>query len=248
MVKQEIFGSVRSVKFAVPAAALALALGLACGSTGDNDTTASGQAAYEDAATNADGSSREADAPQGTIAVRMEARGSGTLEGVDATCADSATGMFRGVLEGDGEVGDDGAYTAVFASSDTAFETPSGCDVPSVAVTSFTEVVVRGELSATAPRCQAYCSAKARSHAEAECAASGDQAACRTAAEMSYSGSCAAACTPQEHLIVAETSLSATALATLAAESTTGAALGEVTVNLGFDRLEDSQGNVVSEM
>ncbi len=109
-------------------------------------------------------------------------------------------------------------------------------------------LLLRGELSATTQNCESYCAAKARSHAEAECSGEADQASCRAAEEASYEASCETSCTSSTtHVIVAETALSATALADLNASALTGAAIGEVQADLTFDRIEDDQGETVEE-
>jgi hypothetical protein len=241
-----------SMKLVLAAAAAAVA---ACGDdAADADTTARGQAVYRDAETNAAGEPQPAArcAPQPShdpMLVEILVRGSGDLGDLDPQCSlDGATGSFKGLFSGVATIDGDGAYVATLASADAFFETPSGCEIPTIEIGAVTEVVIRGTLSATTQNCEAYCSAKARSYAEGECSGAGDQVACRAAAEGEYQASCGASCSAETtHVIAAEAALSASALAELNAAALTGAALGELSANLTFDYLADASGNVVSE-
>jgi len=133
----------------------------------------------------------------------------------------------------------------VAAMSDSAFETPSGCSVPSLSIGLVTDIVARGELSATSQNCDTYCTAKARSVAETECDGEADEATCRATAEASYEASCTTSCTSTTHVIVAETSVGSSVLGGLV--DLDGSALGTVEADLTFDHVEDADGNTVSE-
>jgi len=159
---------------------------------------------------------------------------------------DQASGAFSGLYEGEAQI-DDGVYVATFASSEAAFETPSGCTLPDLAIGTLTRVVLRAELSATTENCEAYCAAKARSEAEAECEGDPDQAACRADFAASYEASCETACSTSTHRIVARTALGVDTLAALNASSITGTGLGTVQADLTFDHIEDASGSTVDE-
>lgn len=224
-------------------------LAAACGGSGSTDaeTAATGEARYADAETKPDGSAREPARPTGEISVTIEVRGSGDLSGLEPTCLDGAAGMFEGLLATTTEVDDDGVYFAGIAEGEASFETPSGCEIPELEIAALSEVVVRGELSATAASCESYCSARARQSAESECAGSSDQVACRSSAEGDYMASCQVACEQSAVVIAAETELSAAARAELAASQIAGSSLGTLDVNLVFDRIEDGDGAVIDE-
>jgi len=219
----------------------------------DGDTTARGVATYEDARTDSSGQPQQPATPEPQPAndpMRVEIRveGMGTLDGLDPQCSlDGLSGAFDGLYTGQGSVDDDGVYVAGFASSTATFETPTGCEIPTLEIGTVTNVVVRGELSATTTNCQSYCSAKARSSAETECSGNNNEASCRATAESEYAASCQTQCTTTNHRIVAETQLSATAAAELSARNLSGAALGELFVDLTYDRIEDGSGNIVNE-
>lgn len=216
----------------------------------EGETEATGTAMYRDAGTTSDGTmTRDPDAvPEQPNAdpmrVFVEVEGTGTFDVGDPQCeADELTGAFQGLLEGDAEIDEDGVYFAAMGEGD--FETPSGCTIPSLSIGVVTGVVVRGELAATTQNCDTYCTAKARSVAESECDGNADEAGCRAAAEATYEASCTTSCTSTTHVIVAETSLGASALGGL--DLLGGSALGTIEADLEFDHVEDSSGQTVSE-
>lgn len=219
---------------------LCTALTAACGSEEESTSQVSGAMRYDDASTDASGNPREAEAPPpGTsIAVTVEVRGTGTLEGLDPQCLDGASGQFHALFDGAAVVDDDGAYVAAVGEGGGQIETLSGCAIPDLTVGLITDVVVRAEIEATTAQCESYCAASARAAAEAECAGSSDQASCRAAAESSASASCTTECTTQRDVIVAEASLAASLLGDLDAEALRAAALGDFTANLTFDHME----------
>jgi len=215
----------------------------------DAETTAEGAATYEDAETSPDGSARERSSPeQGTqMDVSLEVDGTGELDVGDPSCSLDGN-SFDALYQGTGEVRSDGTYLASFASADATFETPSGCEIPDVDVGVVTGVEVVARIENTSQQCTTYCQAKARAWAESECESAEDQASCRSQAEASYQGSCETACEdPETYAIVARTSLGASALTSLAVDELSGAALGTLEVDLSFDRIEDVDGNEVSE-
>lgn len=221
----------------------------ACGTDADVDTTASGAATYKDSATDQQGQPKEAakPAPQ-SMSVSIIVEGSGNLSGLEPECSvEGLAGSFEGLFQGDASVDGDGLYVASLASSEAELTTPSGCEIPTIEITALGEVKVRATISATSTNCQSYCEAKARSEAEAQCGSDAGSASCRAAAEGQYTSSCTTSCTSTTHVIVAESKLSAQALAELNARSLTGAALGDLQVDLTFDRIEDANGSTVSE-
>lgn len=234
---------------------LPIALLIACDSGGvEGDTTASGQSYYKDADSDPDGSEREWATPEpqsggDSMVVTIEADGNGTFSLSDPECSlDGATGAFEGLYEGEADIDSDGFYVASLASADAVFTTPSGCTIPSLTIDVVNEVVVRGELTTTTQNCETYCQAKARSYAESECEGDADEATCRSDAEAAYEGDCTTTCDdPTTHVIVAETSLSTTAIADINSQALTGEGLGEVQADLTFDHMEDDQGDDVDD-
>jgi hypothetical protein len=227
----------------------------ACDTSGsaEADGAVAGEATYEDAQTEHDGEPSEPARPgpqpgNEPLLIDVEVSGTGELSGLDPSCLDGATGSFSGLFFSEAELRADGLYTATLASSEAQFWTPSGCAIPDLEISAFTEVVVKGMLTSKSRNCEGYCEAKARKHAEAECGAAPGAAACRAEAEASYAASCQASCESSEtYAIVGRSRLGADALAALNAQSVTGRALGEVEINLTFDRLEDADGERVPE-
>ena len=220
----------------------------------DADTYADGQTRYRDADTDSDGSAREPamPGPQSSdepMWVEIAIEGSGDLDITDPECElDSLSGSFSGLYSGEAEIDNDGIYIAALASSEAEFTSPSGCTLPDLSISSVSEVVVKGYLSATQENCDTYCAASARSHAEAECEGSSDEASCRAEQEAEYSASCTQTCTGSTtYAIYAESALSATALAELNGAALTGTALGSLEVDLPFDRIVDETDNTVDE-
>jgi hypothetical protein len=221
-----------------------------CTSEQEVDTTAFGVARYQDAETDEAGNPRDPSGPASQeMAVAIHIEGSGELSGLEPQCTlDSVAGSFEGELLGTATIDEDGAYVAALASSTAEMFTPSGCEIPELEITALSEVLVRATIAATTQNCESYCSAKARSHGEAECGAEPGSASCRLAAEGDYRASCQTSCRSETtHVLVAESRLSATALAELTATSLTGAALGEISVDLSFDRIETAEGETVEE-
>jgi hypothetical protein len=219
------------------------------GGTGGDDaeTAVSGKALYRDASTDHTGQPHAAAAPaEQDVSLSIDVRGTGTLEGLDAQCSlEGASGQFEGVYQGSASLGDDGLFAELLASTAASFQTPAGCEIPDLSIAAMTEIVVRAEITATTANCEAFCSAHARAEAEAECGATADAAACRADAEGELAGSCTTSCVAETHHIVAETALSADAVAAINAAGLTGTALGELDVDLVFDRVVDAEGNVL---
>jgi hypothetical protein len=229
----------------------------ACGSDDDGDNTGddtaeteselSGQAIYRDSATDHAGQPRQASAPaEQDVSLEIDVRGNGTLDGLDPQCSlEGAAGQFEGVYVGSAGLGDDGAFAELLTSTTATFETPTGCAIPELTIAAMTEVVVRAKLTATAQNCESFCEAHARAEAEAECGATADAATCRADAEGELTASCTTTCTSETHHIVAETALSASAVAALNAAGITGTTFGDLDVDLVFDRVLDAEGTVV---
>lgn len=225
---------------------LSLSLFAACTSDGgDQQTTPTsqvqGEMKYKDAATNADGTTRDAEPPPAQQAlVTLELRGNGTLTGLDAgQCTlDGATGQFHALFDSTVAVDDNGAYVAGYGEGDARIETLTGCAIPNLTVGVITDVVVRAEIEANTTNCESYCEANARASAEASCQGSSDQVSCRSSAEASAMASCRTECTTQRDVIVAEASLSASLLGDLDADSLRAAAMGDFAANLTFDHME----------
>ncbi len=217
----------------------------------DNETEATGTATYDDAEQTSDGSDNEPATPEpqpnsDPMWLSIDVEGSGDFSVSDPECQlDSLGSTFLGQLEGEAELDGNGVYVATLASTESTFTTPSGCTIPSLSIGSVTEVVVRGELTATQENCESYCAASARSEAEAEC---GSDASCRGDVQSAHEASCTTECTSSTtHVIVAETSLGVTALAELNGQALSGSSLGTISADLTFDRIEDGQGNEVDE-
>lgn len=224
-----------------------LSLTLAAACTGDDTDTntatseVTGNMHYRDAATNADGTPREAEAPapEDGVTVTVEVRGTGVISGLEPSCSlEGANGQFKALYDGTAAVDDNGAYVAGFGSGSARIETLGGCEIPELTVNVITDIVVRGEIAATTTSCQSYCSASARAAAEAECAGSQSEAECRATAESSASAACQTECTTQRDVIVAEASLSGSLLGDLDADALRAAALGDFTADLTFDHME----------
>lgn len=222
-----------------------------CGGNDDgrpSTTTAelSGTSTYRDAETNHDGTERAPSAPPAQEAdVFLLVKGSGQIPNVDPQCATDPAGAFEARFLSTATISPDEAYLAAFGESSGQITTPSGCEIPELTVGVVTDVIVRAELTINTENCQTYCEAHARAQAEAECGASPAAAQCRGAAEADATSQCTTTCTTQAHVIAAELSLGASALGTLDATKLRGAAFGELSADLTFDRLEDDQGTVL---
>jgi hypothetical protein len=221
----------------------------ACGGGGDGgEGTAevAGVATYRDATTTHDGQARDPEAPPAqSMRVRVVVEGQGTLPEVDPRCALDPAGQFEARYAGTTSLSNDGIYATALAAGTAELVTPSGCEIPDLIVGFVTDVRVRGELSVTTENCQTYCAAAARAEAEQSCGASANAAACRAEAEASGEASCMTTCTTQTHVIVAETSLGATAVGQLDVIQLRAAALGQIEADLVFDHLEDERGSVL---
>jgi hypothetical protein len=201
-----------------------------------------GEMRYEDAATNADGTPREAAEPPAQQAlVTVEVRGTGTITGLESApeCTlDAASGQFRALFDSTVSITDEGVYAAGFGEGDARVETLGGCEIPNLTVGVITDVVVRAEIEANTVNCDGYCEANARATAEAQCQGSSDQVSCRGAAEASAMAACNTECTTQREVIVAEASLAASLVGDLDFEALRAAAFGDFAADLTFDRME----------
>lgn len=204
------------------------------------DTNSSGNAIYRDAETDHQGQPAAAARPDPQdLNLTIEVSGTASLADLEPRCAlDEASGSFTALFEGQAVIDEDGVYAAGLASSEATFLSAGGCTIAPVELTAMTEVVVRAELAATIPNCESYCQAEARAEAEAECGADASAATCRGTAEASHAAACTTTCTSETQMIVAETALSATAIAALNAQTATGTGLGQLEVDLVFDHLE----------
>lgn len=223
-------------------------LGCTSNPDGADDGTVSGQARYADATTKSDGTDRQPARPSGsTMAVTIQVEGTGQIDGLAPECAlDSATGHFSGLFQSNAKVDGDGAYLAALASGDAIFSTDSGCAIPQLDITALTSVRVHAAITATAPECDTYCAASARSRAESECGADASAASCRSDAEATYQASCTTTCTGSNtDTIAADVELSAAEVAALEAGSLSGTAIGDVQADLVFDHMEDPNGDAV---
>jgi hypothetical protein len=217
-----------------------LAMAACTSSDADIDTNSSGHAIYRDAETDHQGQPAAAAHPDPQdMNLTIEVSGTASLADLEPRCAlDEVSGRFTALFEGQAVIDEDGVYAAGLASTEATFLTDGGCTIPPVELTAMTEVVVRAELAATVPNCETYCQAEARAAGEAECGADASAATCRGTAEASYAASCTSTCTSETQVIVAETALSATAIAELNAQTATGTGLGELEVDLVFDHME----------
>src|SRR5688572_24925139 len=115
----------------------------ACGSSSDGDsdvddadTSVDGQALYRDARTDHAGNPQPAakPAPQ-DISVRIDVRGTGTLDGLEPRCnLDQAGGQFSGQYEGEATLDNGGLFASALASTAASFVTPSGCEIPDLTI------------------------------------------------------------------------------------------------------------------
>lgn len=214
-----------------------------------NDTQVQGECTQQDASTDHAGQPKEPSKPKAQpIEVSITVAGKGALSGLKPECQlEGASGNFKGLLVGQGEIEDGGFYFAGLASSSGAFTTPSGsCEIPDLSVASVTEVVVKAKLENTSENCRSYCESKARAHAESECGASSTQASCRSAMEAEYTASCRQECTgTTTRRIVAETRLGLAAIAQMNAQGFTGKGLGSLDADLTFEKIEESNGEVI---
>lgn len=241
-------------------ATLAATVGACYGSSNpDEDTQVQGQCDYQDAETDHAGQPQEpaTPEPQDTdpenprpMQVEVRVKGNGALSGLKPECQlDGASGQFKGLLSGEGEISEDGFYFAGMNSNEAELTTPSlQCEIPDLHIDAFTEVVIRALIENTSRNCKNYCEAKARHHAEAECGSSSTAQYCRAREEGEYSASCRQECSGSTtRRIVAETKLGLAALAELNAKGLGFSGLSEMQVDLTFDRIEESNGEVVQE-
>jgi len=200
--------------------AAAMWLGACSSSSEDNiDTTANGVARYQDAP--AEGEPARPDAQ--TMLVEVRAEGTAEMSDLDPQCAvDGVTGSFDALFVGDAVIADDGSYVAAMSSGEAELTTPTGCEIADMEITAVTRVVVRATVEADSANCEVYCAANARYEGDA-----------------SLAGECTAQCTTSAHVIVAETELSADAVAALAIDELSGAALGDIHADLVFDHTEE---------
>lgn len=209
--------------------------------TGETQSELRGDATFRDASTDHAGNAQEAAAPSSGATVSIVVEGTGQLPEVDPRCALDPSGQFEARYESSVDFTNGEAYVAGIAQG--VITTPSGCEVPSVSTFVVTDVTIRAELEATTQNCQTYCAASARADAEAECGATAAAASCRESAEASAEASCQTTCTTRADRIVAETSLAASLFADLDFEALRGAAFGELTADLVFDHMVDSEDN-----
>jgi hypothetical protein len=220
---------------------IAIAVAACGGDADDTGAQAQGIAACRDATMNADGTAREPTPPPAQDArLEVTVSGTGTLDGIDPTCLDQASGQFRAIYDGTMAVGDDGAYVASLAEIDGRLESPLGCAIDNVTAGVVTDVVVRAEIEATTANCDWYCAAHGRAEAQAECSARPDRATCWSTVEAEAGAACRAACTTDTDLIVAEISLGAGAIGTgeLDGDALRAAAFGDMQVDVTFDHFE----------
>lgn len=224
----------------------------AVGCGGDDGTTSttgselSGTTTYRDAETNSDGTQRAPSSPPAQEAdVYLLVKGTGQIPNVDPQCATDPVGVFEARYLSAASISPEEGYVAAFGSGNAQITTPSGCEIPDLTVGVVTDVVVRAELTINTQNCQTYCEAHARAEAEAQCGTSPAAAQCRGAAEADVASQCQTTCTTQANVIAAEVSLGASALGSLDATKLRGAAFGELSADLTFDRLEDDQGTVL---
>ncbi len=220
-----------------------LLFAVACTSSDDAGAELSGKAVYRDAATDHAGASKAPSAPPPQSAqVSIVVKGTGQIPQLDPQCALDPTGQFEAHYLSTLDMSDGNLYAATVASGSGAIQTPSGCAIPDLTVGVITDIVVRGDLAINTTNCDTFCSARARADAEAMCGTSASQASCRAAAETQLSAQCTQTCTTKANAIRAEVSLSASLLADLDANALRAAALGELTADLTFDHMVDTDG------
>jgi len=209
------------------------------GDDADTSTRVSGIGQYRDAETDHDGDAQQAAAPAPQDAmIEVVVRGQGELPELEPQCTLEASGEFQARYSGVATVDEDGVYLASLTAADGRVETLGGCELPDLTVALISDVVIRVELDATVENCQTYCASSARADAEAACGADAEDAACRGDAEAEAEAACTTTCTTDDVAIAAESSLGASAVGSLDADALHAAALGELTANLTFDRLD----------
>ena len=223
---------------------LASTLTLGCTSSDDEPSTrVTGSAVYRDATTDHAGAPHEAAPPPPQSArISIVVKGSGQIPQLDPQCALDAAGRFEAHYLSTMAVTDGEVYTATVAEGSGQLQTPSGCAIPDLTVGLITDVVVRGELAINTTNCDTFCTARARADGEAQCGASAGAATCRAQYEAQASAQCQTTCTTKAHAIVAEVSLAASLLGDLDADALRAAALGELSADLTFEKLEDADG------
>lgn len=159
---------------------------------------------------------------EGPIWIEVVAEGSASFPELDPECAlDGAEGEFTGFWSGSAEIGEGGVYAAQMGEAE-AFVSASGCEVPRVDILVVSDLVVLASVETTTANCEGYCSA--------EFGVSDDGAGAL--------GECVASCETEHSAISAETRLDLEALAALNARDLSGGALGELEVDLHFNRLD----------
>jgi hypothetical protein len=218
-------------------------LAASCTTSDDAGTQLSGKAVYRDAATDHAGAPAQPSAPPPQSAqVSIVVKGSGQIPQIDPQCALDPAGQFEAHYLSTLDMTSGNVYAATVASGSGAIQTPSGCAIPDLTVGLITDVVVRGELQINMTNCDTFCSARARADAETECGTSASSAACRASAETQAEAQCTQTCTTKASALRAEVSLSGSLLGNLDAEALRAAALGELTADLTFDHMVDSDG------
>jgi hypothetical protein len=201
---------------------------------------------YRDATTDHTGMAQTPAAPPAQDAkLSIIVEGSGQIPNVDPQCALDPAGSFEAHYLGSLNLTDDDVYASSLFEAATEIRTPSGCEIPELAVAAITGARVRAELTVTTQNCQTYCAAAARANAEEQCGATAASAECRATAEASGEAACTTTCTTDARVIVAEASLAASLFGSLDANALRAAALGDLEVDLVFDRMEDGDGTVL---
>ena len=214
------------------------------------DSRPSGDMTYEDANTDTNGDPQDPSSPPAqNVEIEVRMSGDGTLSGLDPTCPDLGATQFEGFTSAVGQVDSSGAYIAGFTLVNAMFETPtSGCEIPDLTIGLMSDIEVRALLQTTTQNCETYCAAKARSHGEAECGVGPGQAQCRAQAEAEYSATCTTACSGSTtRRIVASASVGVATLTSINSRDLNSEGMGEFELDLTFDRIEESDGSVVSE-
>jgi hypothetical protein len=175
--------------------------------------------------------------------------GTGTFVGLDTSCGLATSGDFHASLSGTATYHDDDGtdaagslWTVVDVSDDASIETDTGCSCTGLTIEAMARADVRATLDATTDSCDVACDASAAASADAAC---GSDAGCRTSAEAEAHASCMLSCDVDGNMLVATTTLSADAMASISLDGDADFdALETTSLDLTFDQVLHADGSV----
>lgn len=221
-------------------------IGAGCGPSDEGSSgngSVQGSCQYDDAQTNTDGTAKEPAQPEPQpMTVEVHMSGTGTFPNLAQSC--SVNGNFSGMMQNNVSVDDDGRYLSVMNFGQGAFSTELGCQIPELNLATVLSFKVVAKLENTQRNCKTYCDAKLSASCESSCESqfggASARATCRQACEAQGSGSCQTHCTGSTtRRITAETQLSAAAIAELNARRAGVNGVGEMNIDLTFDKVTE---------